>query len=35
MITSKELLQSLSMGALSPQEETLEVGRKKGNMYIG
>jgi len=35
MITSKELLQSLSMGALSPQEEMLEVSRKKGSMYIG
>lgn len=35
MITSKELLQSLSMGALSPKEEMLEVVRKKGNLYIG
>ena len=35
MITSKELLHSLSKGALMPQEEMLEVAKKKGKLYIG
>jgi alanine dehydrogenase len=35
MKTSKELLASLSQTALLPQEETLEIGRKKGNLFIG
>lgn len=35
MKTSKELLASLTQTALKPQEETLEVGRKKGRLYIG
>jgi alanine dehydrogenase len=35
MKTSKELMQSLSMSALSPQEETLEVAKKQGSLYIG
>jgi len=35
MKTSKELLASLSQTALMPQEEMLEVGRKKGRLFIG
>lgn len=35
MKTSKEVLISLSKGALMPQEEMLEVARKKGKLYIG
>jgi alanine dehydrogenase len=35
MKTSKELLASLTQTALMPQEEMLEVGRKKGKLYIG
>ncbi len=35
MKTSKELLASLTQSALMPQEEMLEVGRKKGKLYIG
>jgi alanine dehydrogenase len=35
MKTSKELLASLSQTALMPQEEMLEVGRKKGKLFIG
>lgn len=35
MKTSKELLASLTHSALMPQEEMLEIGRKKGNLYIG
>jgi alanine dehydrogenase len=35
MKTSKELLASLSKTALMPQEEMLEVGRKKGKLFIG
>jgi alanine dehydrogenase len=35
MKTSKQLLASLSQTALLPQEETLEIGRKKGNLFIG
>ncbi|MCC7301374.1 MAG: alanine dehydrogenase [Bacteroidia bacterium] len=32
---SKEVLQSLSKGVLMPQEEMLEVARKKGALFIG
>ena len=36
MITSQDLLKSLSQSAsLQTQEEMLEVGRKKGKLYIG
>lgn len=35
MKTSKEILASLTQTALMPQEEMLEVGRKKGKLYIG
>jgi alanine dehydrogenase len=35
MKTSKELLASLSQTALMPQEEMLEIGRKKGRLFIG
>lgn len=35
MITSKDVLKSLSKGAMMPQEEMLEVGRKKGKLFIG
>lgn len=35
MKTSKEVLQSLSLGALAPQEEMLEIGRKNGSLHIG
>jgi alanine dehydrogenase len=35
MKTSKELLQSLSREAMVPQEEMLEVARKKGSLFIG
>lgn len=35
MKTSKDVLISLSKGALMPQEEMLEVARKKGKLYIG
>jgi alanine dehydrogenase len=35
MKTSKELLASLTQTALMPQEEMLEVGRKKGKLFIG
>jgi alanine dehydrogenase len=35
MNTSKGLLASLAKGALLPQEEMLEVRRKKGRLYIG
>lgn len=35
MKTSKELLASLTQTALMPQEEMLEVGRKKSKLYIG
>jgi alanine dehydrogenase len=36
MITSKNVLQSLTKGVgLMPQEEMLEVGRKKGKLFIG
>jgi alanine dehydrogenase len=35
MRTSKELMQSLSREALVPQEEMLEVVKKKGSLFIG
>ncbi|MDF2436830.1 MAG: alanine dehydrogenase [Bacteroidota bacterium] len=35
MKTSKELLASLTQTALMPQEEMLEVARKKGKLFIG
>lgn len=35
MKTSKELLASLTQTALKPQEEMLEVARKKGKLFIG
>ena len=35
MKTSKELLASLSQTALMPQEEMLEIARKKGKLFIG
>lgn len=35
MKTSRELLATLTQTALMPQEEMLEVGRKKGKLYIG
>src|SRR3954466_9874693 len=35
MVISKEALLSLTKGVMLPQEEMLEVGRKKGKLYIG
>ncbi|HXC03828.1 MAG TPA: alanine dehydrogenase, partial [Bacteroidia bacterium] len=35
MSTSKGLMATLAKGALLPQEEMLEVGRKKGKLCIG
>lgn len=35
MKTSKELLAQLTQTALMPQEEMLEIGRKKGKLFIG
>lgn len=35
MVISKEALLSLTKGSLLPQEEMLEVARKKGKLYIG
>ncbi len=35
MKTSKELLASLTQSAMLPQEEMLEVARKKGKLFIG
>ena len=35
MKTSKEVLSALAKGKLLPQEEMLEVARKKGKLYIG
>src|ERR1043165_7275088 len=35
MEMSKELLYSLTKGGFAPQEEMLEVARKKGKLYIG
>jgi alanine dehydrogenase len=35
MVISKEALLSLTKGVMMPQEEMLEVARKKGKLYIG
>jgi alanine dehydrogenase len=35
MVISKETLHSLTKGVLLPQEEMMEIGRKKGQLYIG
>jgi alanine dehydrogenase len=35
MKTSKELLASLTQSAMMPQEETLEIRRKKGKLFVG
>jgi alanine dehydrogenase len=35
MVMNKDVLFSLTKGALAPQEEMLEVARKKGKLYIG
>jgi alanine dehydrogenase len=35
MVMSKEALLALTKGALAPQEEMLEVARKKGKLFIG
>lgn len=35
MVMSKDVLFSLTKGALAPQEEMLEVARKKGKLYVG
>ena len=35
MKTSRELLHSLSQSALMPQEEMLEIAKKKGKLFIG
>ena len=35
MKTSRDVLLSLTKGALMPQEEMLEVARKKGSLSIG
>ena len=35
MVISKEALYSLTKGAMLPQEEMLEVARKKGKLFIG
>lgn len=35
MVISKEALLSLTKGVMLPQEEMLEVGRKKGKLFIG
>jgi len=35
MVMSKETLMSLTKGAMAPQEEMLEVARKKGKLFIG
>ncbi|MFM8244056.1 MAG: alanine dehydrogenase, partial [Crocinitomicaceae bacterium] len=36
MITNPEILQSLlHQGSLSPQEEMLEIKKKKGELFIG
>ena len=32
---TKDVLFSLTKGAFAPQEEMLEVARKKGKLYIG
>ena len=35
MVMTKDVLFSLTKGAFAPQEEMLEVARKKGKLYIG
>ncbi|HEY1037881.1 MAG TPA: alanine dehydrogenase [Bacteroidia bacterium] len=35
MVISKEALLSLTKGVILPQEEMLEIGRKKGKLFIG
>ena len=35
MVMSKDVLFSLTKGGYAPQEEMLEVARKKGSLYIG
>jgi len=35
MATSQDILKSLSLQAMAPQEEMLEIARKKGSLYIG
>ena len=35
MVMNKDVLFSLTKGALAPQEEMLEVARKKGKLFIG
>src|SRR6187399_2347784 len=35
MVMTKDVLFSLTKGAYAPQEEMLEVARKKGNLFIG
>ena len=35
MVMSKDVLLSLTKGGYAPQEEMLEVARKKGKLYIG
>ena len=35
MVMSKEALLALTKGAFAPQEEMLEVARKKGKLFIG
>ena len=35
MVISKEALFSLTKGVLAPQEEMLEISRRKGSLYIG
>jgi alanine dehydrogenase len=35
MVMNKDVLFSLTKGSLAPQEEMLEVARKKGKLYIG
>ena len=35
MVMSKDVLFSLTKGGYAPQEEMLEVARKKGRLYIG
>jgi hypothetical protein len=35
MVMTKDVLFSLTKGAFAPQEEMLEVARKKGKLFIG
>ena len=35
MVMTKDVLFSLTKGAYAPQEEMLEVARKKGKLFIG